>query len=396
MQREVSLQDLERSAPPPQRAGGRGDDLRPAPSAPLKIISPTSWQNQEVPEREWIIDGIIPRGTVVMLSGDGGTGKSLLTLQLSVCLALGRQFLALPVIPCKVFGVYCEDEPEEIHRRLADIVRHHDVDFQHLENFSFISRVGMNTEFLQRNQYGKAVGPSQFYKDVRRAAKESGARLVILDGLHDLFDGNENSRPEARQFVNMLRTIALEIDGAVVLCAHPSVAGMSSGTGSAGSTAWNNAVRSRVYFTRVKDSDGKEEDVDARVLKTMKTNYGKVGGEIKLRYQGGVFVIDSPESGTVANIQKQKQEQEAEEAFLHCLLSVTKQGRSVSDARNSARFAPKVFSVMKESRGVGQKALSAAMDRLFSTSRIQIGNTPGPDRHPIKTIVPVPLLPPPE
>ncbi len=396
MQREVSLQDLERSAPPPQRAGGRGDDVRPAPSAPLKIINPSDWHNKPIPEMEWIVDGIIPSGSVVMLSGDGGTGKSLLTLQLSVCLALGRQFIACPTVQCKVFAVYCEDEPDEIQRRLSDVVKHHGSNFSEIEDFSFICRVGENTEFLQRNQYGKAVGPSQFYLDVRRAAKASGARLVILDGLHDLFDGNENSRPEARQFINMLRRIALDISGAVLLCAHPSVAGMSSGTGSAGSTAWNNAVRSRVYFTRVKDSDGKEEDVDARVLKTMKSNYSKIGGEIKLRYQDGVFVIDSPESGTVANIQKQKQEREAEDAFLHCLFTVTKQGRSVSDARNSARFAPKVFSVMKESRGVGQKALSAAMDRLFSTSRIQIGNTPGPDRHPIKTIVPVPLSPPPE
>ena len=60
-----------------------------------------------------------------------------------------------------------------------------------------------------------------------KAAKDMGARLVILDTAADLFGGNENDRGQVRQFMNALSRIAMKINGAVVLCAHPSRAGMS-------------------------------------------------------------------------------------------------------------------------------------------------------------------------
>ena len=61
-----------------------------------------------------------------------------------------------------------------------------------------------------------------------------------------------------------------------MLLAHPSLTGMNTGTGTSGSTAWNNSVRSRLYLDRVRES-GIEPDPDARVLRTMKSNYGPVG-----------------------------------------------------------------------------------------------------------------------
>ncbi len=48
---------------------------------------------------------------------------------------------------------------------------------------------------------------------------------------------------------------------------------MQSGTGLSGSIAWNNSVRSRLYFTADKT------DEDLRLLKNMKTNYGRKGAE---------------------------------------------------------------------------------------------------------------------
>ncbi len=50
-----------------------------------------------VPARKWLVEGLIPSGTVTMLSGDGGTGKSLLSLQLACAVALGRNWIGFPV-----------------------------------------------------------------------------------------------------------------------------------------------------------------------------------------------------------------------------------------------------------------------------------------------------------
>ena len=59
-----------------------------APAKPLPVIDPRTWQGVPVKERQWFVEGLIPAGTVTSLSGDGGTGKSQLALQLIAASAL--------------------------------------------------------------------------------------------------------------------------------------------------------------------------------------------------------------------------------------------------------------------------------------------------------------------
>ncbi len=70
----------------------------------------------------------------------------------------------------------------------------------------------------------------------------------------------------------MLRDLAIDHDCAVLLLSHPSLTGLNSGTGTSGSTAWNNSVRSRLYLQATSP--------DTRTLKVVKANHGKVGDEI--------------------------------------------------------------------------------------------------------------------
>ena len=39
-------------------------------------------EDRPIPERQWLVSGLIPLGSVTMLSGDGGLRKSILGLQL--------------------------------------------------------------------------------------------------------------------------------------------------------------------------------------------------------------------------------------------------------------------------------------------------------------------------
>lgn len=210
-------------------------------------------------------------------------------------------------------------------------------------------------------------GPSVFYEQIRQTAKNTGSQLVIIDGLHDTFDGNENSRPEARAFVGMLRKIALETDGAVVLCAHPSLSGLNSGTGSSGSTAWNNAVRSRLYLTKPRDEAG-EADPDVRVLKTVKANYGRSGDDIRIRWRNGAFVRDNVDAGgTVARIE----DRNAEKAFLACLSALLAEGFDPSPAVEArGNYAPRLMRGRSEVRGFNERQLIKAMERLIAKGEV--------------------------
>jgi RecA-family ATPase len=259
----------------------------------LGVFSPSKWTGQAIPEREWLVPDLIPMRNVTMFNGDGATGKTLLALQLQASTCLSTPWAGFDVEPVKSLGIYCEDDESELHRRVAAIANHFGRSLSDLDCMSLLSRVGMENLLVNFDKHDLAK-PTAFYDAIGIQAKDIGARLVVLDSLHDLFGGNEINRVHARQFINYLHRIALDIDGAVILCAHPSVAGMNTGTGTSGSTAWNNAVRSRLYLTRATNEDA---DPDARLLKTMKSNYGPQGSEIELRWQCGVFVRNAVDNG---------------------------------------------------------------------------------------------------
>lgn len=345
------------------------------------IIDPITLQGQPVPARPWLVPGLIPLRNVTFLNGDGGVGKSLLSLQLLMAAATGGSWISEPVKRCRAFGVFAEDDKDEIHRRLVDVCNATGTGLGDLEDLKLASRVGLDNVLMTFGP-GDTGDQSAFFSEVMNTSLNFGAELIVLDSLHDLFAGNENNRSQARQFVNSLRLLATECDAAVVVNCHPSAAGMSTGTGTSGSTAWNNAIRSRLYLTR---PTGEEVDNDARVLKTMKANYGRAGGEIKLRWENGAFQRIEVPTGQFAVMRRDK----VERLFLACLAAVMAQGRHVTDAPASPRYAPKVFAELPMAERTSKQEMRSAMASLFDQRRIKVDAIMGPDRHRQKCVVPI-------
>lgn len=216
----------------------------------------------------------------------------MLAMQLQAAAALRAPWLGIQMEPIKSLGIYCEDDEEELHRRMADIAAHHGCDLNQLGAINLDSRVGEDNLLVTFDRHDVAA-PTPFYRLLEEQAVDLGVRLVVLDSLHDLFGGDEIKRIHARQFIGYLRTLALRINGAVLLCAHPSLSGISSGTGSSGSTGWNNAVRSRLYLTRPNEQGAEQ---NTRLLRTMKANYASRGNSIDITWREGVFVCNTPSS----------------------------------------------------------------------------------------------------
>src|SRR5690606_17807006 len=74
--------------PPGVRSLGEGP-----PPPTLEIVSAATLADKPVPVREWVVPGLVPCRTVTDVAADGGTGKSLLMLQLAMAVATGRQWL---------------------------------------------------------------------------------------------------------------------------------------------------------------------------------------------------------------------------------------------------------------------------------------------------------------
>ena len=212
------------------------------------------------------------------------------------------------------------------------------------------------------DQKSSVIRGTTLWKKLTEAVAEIGPALVILDTLADVFGGNEIVRTEARQFIGLLRGLAIEAGCAVVLLAHPSLSGIASGRGSSGSTAWVNSVRSHLYLDRpTDDHTGAEVISDVRFLRTRKANYSAAGGIIRLRYSDeGLFVRDK-EGVSPAQLMLYE---EAERVFLDLLAKYTSQRRDVSP-KPSQTYAPKLFAEHPDGKKIHRRDFASAMERLL-------------------------------
>lgn len=259
---------------------------QPAPDARdgLIINPPVHWIT-EAPLRQWLIQDWIPIGYVTGLYGDGGIGKSLIAQQLLSSVALGLPWLGLQVRAGRAFGFMCEDDASELHRRQEGINRSYRVDMMNLENLRISARLGFDNLLMTFDQDNRGK-PSKIFAEICEYLDTFRPRLVVLDTLADIFGGNEINRAQARQFVQGIGgNIARKYECAVVIPAHPSASGLASGSGTSGSTAWNNTFRARLYITRPED----EGEDDKRLISRMKSNYAPKGGEITAVWENGAF-----------------------------------------------------------------------------------------------------------
>ena len=351
------------------------DDFEPGPAQSdnfendgedSDFFSASSLEGRDPPVRKWLVRDLVPSGTVTLLSGDGGTGKSLIALQLAYAVATGGVWLGNVVAAGEAFFISAEDDKDELHRRLDSILLS-DLSRTYAElNALTLRSLAGEDALLAHVDSGEALRPTDLFRKIERYVSQRQPKILILDTLADLFPGNENDRAQARQFIGMLRGLAIRQDCAVLLLAHPSLSGLNSGSGTSGSTAWNNSVRSRLYLERVMQ-DGYEPNPDARRLSTKKANYSRTGQEITMTWCGGVFEADTPErtqDGAIASVK-------AERVFLNLLQLFCDQGRRVNHA-GGRTYAPNVFANHPNSEGVSRRAFTQAMEALLTQGKVRV------------------------
>jgi RecA-family ATPase len=346
------------------------DEAKPSGEPPLPFINLAAWHDALVPEREWVVRDRVPLGAVTLMSGEGGVGKTILALHLAVATALGRDWLQALPEPGRVLVFCCEDDGDELHRRLDRIIEHCNASFEELSrSMHLLSLAGEDAVLAAPNKSG-LIAPTNMCKRLDKAACDLRPRLIVIDNSADVFAGSENDRAQVRQFVTLLRGMAIRANAGLLLTSHPSLTGISSGTGLSGSTAWNASVRSRLYFKRAVTDKDEEPDPDLRVLEVMKANYGPVGETVTVRWNNGLFL---PVAG-VSNLEKMTAEQKADNVFLDLLCRFTSQDRNTSERTSANNYAPTLFAKEKEAKEltIRKADFEAAMRRLFAANKIAV------------------------
>jgi RecA-family ATPase len=244
--------------------------------------------NRTPPVPAFIVPDWLPQNAVTLFAGDGGSGKSLIALQLAVCIAAGRSFMGLPVQRRRVAFLSLEDDQDKLHWRLANVCRWFDIELASLHDWLIVWDGERSEAALASETHdGLMFGPAYIW--TATAMAETRAEVLVLDNASDSFDANENARRLVRRFFRMLRSL-VPTTGAILLLAHVDKSAAKAGQtthGFSGSTAWSNSARSRWYLRQ--DDDG-----ESLVLELQKANHAKAGAAIRMRWnaEAHLFVGD--------------------------------------------------------------------------------------------------------
>jgi hypothetical protein len=234
---------------------------------PFGASAAAMWTGKTPAPARFVIEHIVPEGYVTLLAAAGGRGKSLLGLQAMVCVAAGIDFLGFKVMQGSAAALFCEDDPDEIHRRTKAICNRLGVDFEKVgERLWPASHVGRDAILWTE----KSGADKERLEAIRAAvAARPGLKLLILDGVSFLFAAPEYDRGQVTRFLVELTRIAQQHGLGVVLLHHESKTTRDDDVRAAsGSTAWLNACRSVLKLATV---DGQP---DKRTLLQIKTNRG--------------------------------------------------------------------------------------------------------------------------
>lgn len=251
------------------------DSIRPIPSFEY---------DRPPPDVDWMVGGAFPRASVVMVSGDGAIGKSTLMQQLLTSACLGRDWLGMPCVPGRGLMFACEDDHAILLRRQRDIEVSFGIEHADLEGgVHLVARVGQDNLLATLERKAWRMRPTALFTELGIYCHRHGISYVVIDTASQVFGGNQNDERQVIDFINILRRLAIAIQGVVIITKHPSLSGRAGGSGESGSSQWNNAVRARLYMRE--DSNGET------IISGMKANYGPKLDRIALRWQRGVFVV---------------------------------------------------------------------------------------------------------
>jgi RecA-family ATPase len=337
-------------------------------AVPLLVrIDLARYDSEPIPTREWGVPDRFPRRAVCLLSGEGGRGKSIILLQLAAAHVLGKDWLRSLPERGPVILVNAEDEESEIVRRLKPIVEHYEASFANLAHNLHIFSLAGADPLLALPERSNRIVTTPLYAELMTLVRAVQPICIIIDNVADVFGANEIERSHVRQFIALMRQLAIAGNGYVVMSSHPSLTGLASKTGLSGSTQWHNAVRARAWLRGGEPTDGEAPDPDLRVLEFLKSNYSRLAETITLRWQNGLYALVPG----LTSLDRAAREADTDTVAFDYF---RRDEMNLSNNPHAGNYAPRVFAKTLEAKqhGLTERDFEGAMQRLLAAGKIRV------------------------
>ncbi len=216
-----------------------GNKTIPGTKAPewRKVLRPVAdVLKDKVMAAEWIAEGIVPLGWLVMLAGRTKVGKTLLAIHLAYAIATGGEFLGRKCRKGAVLLILVDDPPAITHPRLEKLA-------------------GMENVFAYTGRWNEEMMPA-----IQQAAAELKPSLIVIDALVKLLpkrDKAENDAATTDAVMEQLATLTSEHGSTVLLIHH-----LGKGGDFRGSTAIESAAPMTIKAKREEGRADVELEID--------------------------------------------------------------------------------------------------------------------------------------
>lgn len=244
-----------------------------------------------VPVLDFVLPGLTA-GSVGTVVGPGGVGKTMLLTQLGVAIATGSPVFDNPLTPrsapARVVLIAAEESSDILRIRLHAIKKWTDIqrrkssaptvaadnDFEALleKNLLLVPAAGQSVALVNNG------ATTDFFKTLCEFG--FGARLIIIDPLRRLHDGDENSSSAMTHVVQLLEALAKHT-GAAVIAAHHVAKGAvfndvtELAAASRGSSALTDAVRWQVNLSGMTEKEAQKHRVSGQHKSFARLDFAK-------------------------------------------------------------------------------------------------------------------------
>lgn len=247
------------------------------------------------PKRSYVFSDQVTLGTLCVLGGSGGVSKTMLTLQMAIAAACGKNLGHIQVDEGSSLLFLGEEDEAERDRRIGAICIHMGADHQLVEKrVKCFGAAGIDirlTKKIDANSQATNLGDKVIQMAKEHATQsEAPLRIIAFDHARLVLGGDPNDAEDVTQLTRVLTHIARETGAAVFLLAHSPKSVISkqgneiNSADIAGSTAFVDNSRASFMMWTMRDDEAKNHHVSSTErgeyvrLENVKANYARTGG----------------------------------------------------------------------------------------------------------------------
>lgn len=188
------------------------DQIRQLEELGIHHRTGTDIRNMEITKPPFIVDSYLPRQAVTVLSGEGGVGKSFISLYMAICVANGLPFFGKAVEQGPVVIWDAENRPEyDIKPRLDGMCRWME---------SMGSDISTNNIIIPDFKRTTPLSDDSGIELLRVNCEIYKPALVILDSLTDYVHGDMDKSELMVGIFNNIKHVLREHDNAMLILHH--------------------------------------------------------------------------------------------------------------------------------------------------------------------------------